>query len=306
MPVGGIVLTIDPFIATIGGVRLSWYGFAYTAGLAVLWAWLYVRRARLGWSSAQVAEATLLFTLGVLIGGRLLEVVIYEWDWYRLRPWEIPMLWRGGMATHGILLGSLLAALLISHRTKTPLLVLLDELACPAAIIFGFGRLGNFIEGGVIGTPTALPWGVHTPGVSGFRHPVSLYDGLKNLAIVPILLAVLRRRPAGTGIAAATFVMLYGGLRFLVDQLRDYESALFGIGPGQWFNLLMAALGLALLIARRHAAAPAIPPPQQARPSPLLLIVLVLLLLLPLLIPNSWTTEYLDLKRQQTGAPAKP
>ncbi len=213
------------------------------------------------------------------------------------------------MATHGLLAGSVLAAAIASLVTRRPLLRLLDILSVAAAFIFGVGRIGNFIEGGVIGTVTTMPWGVKLPDVEGFRHPVSLYDGAKNLALVPLLKWSLSRWPAGQGVATAIFLIGYGGLRFLVDQFRDYESSLGGLGPGQWFNIGMAMFGAAMLVwcLRRKPAARASSPAPAGGTPVISGIVLLALVLLPLSIPTSWTTEYITLKRSApVEAPASP
>ena len=44
--------------------------------------------------------------VGVLVGGRLVEVSFDEWPFYREHPWLVPAYWLGGMATHGLLLGA--------------------------------------------------------------------------------------------------------------------------------------------------------------------------------------------------------
>jgi phosphatidylglycerol:prolipoprotein diacylglycerol transferase len=309
----GFVHSIDPVMLTIAGRPLYWYGFAYTFGFAGMAWWLWRKRDLLGWSPAEVVGASIVFVLAILAGGRLFEVFVYEWEWYREHISEIPMLWTGGMATHGLLIGAVVASVVASRWTGTPLLRLLDTLTVAAAFIFGVGRIGNFIEGGVIGTLTDLPWGVKLPDVEGFRHPVSLYDGLKNLAMIPVLLWVLRRWPAGQGVATGAFLLLYGGLRFLVDQFRDYESALFGLGPGQWFNLAMAAAGLVMIAAtvRRRDSGRAPRAPRGGAMPWGRLAVLVVLILLPLSIPTSWTQEYIRLKRagaveHQSPGPAEP
>ena len=294
----GIVLAPNPVMFHVGSHPLYWYGFAYTFGFGLTWLWLASRCQRLGWTEAHVVDACIALVVGVIVGGRVLDVMLYEWEWYRGRAWEIPMLWKGGMASHGVLLGAVVAAIIVARRTRTPVFVLLDELACPAAIVLGLGRIGNLIEGGVIGTPTDLPWGIEIPGVEGFRHPVSLYDGLKNLALVPVLLAVMRRRPAGTGLATGVFSLGYGGLRFIADQFRDYESSLFGMGAGQWFNLAMAAIGIAIIVARRNARAPRIALLSGGRAPWWRKTLLVALMLVPLSIPTSWTTSYIELKRE--------
>ena len=298
----GYVHNIAPVMFSIAGVQVYWYGFAYTFGFAFMIWWLWRKRDLLGWTDAQVVNLSLIFAVLILAGGRIFDVIVYEWEWYRGHTGQIPLIWKGGMATHGLLAGATLAALFAAVWTGTPLLRLLDILVVAAAFIFGVGRIGNFIEGGVIGTVTSLPWGVKLPDVEGFRHPVSLYDGVKNLALVPVLMAVLKRWPAGQGVATAIFLIGYGGLRFLVDQFRDYESTLGGIGPGQWFNLAMAVAGVIMLIVSlRHTVSTPAARPIRQRPFPVIsAAILLLLVLLPLSIQTSWTTEYIHQKRAAT------
>lgn len=296
----GFVHNIDPVMFILAGFDVYWYGFAYTFGFAFMVLWLWWQRRELNWSPREVVNASIVFVIAILAGGRLFEVIVYEWAWYRDHPAQIPQLWVGGMATHGLLIGSVAAALIASFWTGTPLLKLLDSLSVAAAFIFGVGRIGNFIEGGVIGTVTSLPWGVKLPDVEGFRHPVSLYDGAKNLLLVPLLIAILKRWLAGQGVATATFLIGYGGLRFLVDQFRDYESSLGGLGPGQWFNIGMAIFGAVMLVLclRRDIPEATAAKPSRAAGIPVFsAIILLALVLFPLSIPTSWTTEYLAIKR---------
>ena len=131
----------------------------------------------------------------------------------------------------------------------------LDALAVAAAVILGCGRLGNFIDGQIVGSLTSLPWAVKFPDASGFRHPVVLYDGLKNFALIPILLAVQRRHvPAGR--IAALFLLLYPALRIPIDLFRDYTRE--AAATGQTFNVIMAIVG-ALLLARNWMREPESP-----------------------------------------------
>jgi phosphatidylglycerol:prolipoprotein diacylglycerol transferase len=189
-----------------------------------------------------------------------------------------------------------------AQRKRVPLLVLLDEVVVPGAFLLAVGRIGNFIEGGVIGSPTDLPWGVIYPDVEGARHPVALYDGAKNLLIVPVLIWAQRRWPPGRGVVAALFVVLYAGLRFAVDTLRDYEAAWLGLGTGQVFNLAMTAAGLVMLVwALRRPARPL--PPRRVAPqaaSWMQVAILAALVIYPLGIPTSWTRANIAEKRQET------
>ena len=102
----GFVHNIDPVMFTIAGFDVYWYGFAYSFGFAFMVLWLWWRRESLGWTAAQVVNISIVFVVLILAGGRIFEVIVYEWDWYRDHLGQIPMLWKGGMATHGLLAGS--------------------------------------------------------------------------------------------------------------------------------------------------------------------------------------------------------
>jgi phosphatidylglycerol:prolipoprotein diacylglycerol transferase len=82
----------------IGGLDLYWYGFAYTFGFAGLWLWLELQRREFGWSARRSSEACFIFIVATLLGGRFFDIIVYEWDWYRERPEQIIMFWKGGMA----------------------------------------------------------------------------------------------------------------------------------------------------------------------------------------------------------------
>ena len=239
------VHNIDPIIATIGGVHLWWYGLSYALGFAS--AHVFLRRCRgpLGLSLASVYTLTLLLAAGVLIGGRLV-VVNNEWTFYRNHTDLIPALWIGGLATHGLIIGGAAGVAVFCRAARRPWRSLFDVLAVAAALILASGRVGNFIDGQIVGHITAMPWGIQFPNAPGFRHPVVLYDGLKNLALVPLLLLIGRHHPP-PGRIAAWFVLLYAGPRMAIDLFRDYPLTLLGLPSGQTFNIGMTIVGAALL-----------------------------------------------------------
>jgi len=259
---GPYVHNIDPIIFSIAGVHFWWYGLSFTLGF--LNAHLFLRRNResIGLSLAAVYELSIFLAIGVLAGGRALVVINNEWEFYREHLLLIPSIWVGGFATHGLIFGGAagVAVFCLIHR-GAPIRQILDLLAISAAVILGFGRIGNFIDGQIFGTLTDVPWGVKFPNVEGFRHPVVLYDGLKNFLLVPFLLWI-RSRGAPPGRVAALFAILYALLRIPIDLMREYPISMWGLPTGQTLNLIMlligvVGLGINIYRARSHRTNPA-------------------------------------------------
>jgi phosphatidylglycerol---prolipoprotein diacylglyceryl transferase len=284
---------IDPILLDTGAVHLWWYGLSYALGFAhVLW-FLGRSRHRLGLTHAQAYSLTILFGVGVLAGGRAVEVLFDEWAFYRTRPDLIPALWLGGMATHGLLLGAALSTWVFSRWSGKPFLAIADALVIPGAFLMGMGRIGNFIDGQIVGAVTDGWWGVKFPDAEGFRHPVVLYDGAKNLLLIPLLLWTRRSRPP-QGRLAAHFVFWYAFLRIFVDLFRDYPTHRLALGTGQTLNILMAVLGAAMLLRSWLKRRPPYAPPpagQDLPPSLPQRLAVAALLLFSLTIPSNWTQD---------------
>jgi phosphatidylglycerol:prolipoprotein diacylglycerol transferase len=300
----------DPVMIEVGPLMTYYYGAAYAIGLVVVALWVYFRREAIGYAKGEVAEFSLAFAVGILAGGRLFDAFLYEWSSFREHPLAVFALWQGGMATHGVMLGATLTgAAFCLYRGKS-FLALADEVVIPGAVLMGLGRIGNHINGEVFGSVTNLPWATGFPYAEGCRHPVALYDGLKNLLLLPLLLGVrFAYRRAGyepaSGILFGHFVFWYGSLRLFVDVFREYDSYWLGIGRGQYFNLAMALAGLLLVLLahllahRRQTLGPpnfrAIGPGHQREGAlgaeRALFAVLVIFCLF---IPSGWTQQALD------------
>lgn len=244
--VGPYIHNIDPIIGTILGIHLWWYGLSYTLGFFNAFNFINRRRLKLSLTETQVYDLSILIAAGVLIGGRAVEVVFYEWPFYSENLELVPALWLGGMASHGLLLGGLIAVWIFCRITGQRFLVMTDVMAAPASFILGMGRIGNFIDGQILGSVTDVPWAVKFPDAEGFRHPVVLYDGIKNLLIIPVLLYCGRSKlPAGflTGL----FLFLYSFLRIPVDIFREYPTSLLGLATGQALNIAFSVIGLLVI-----------------------------------------------------------
>ena len=289
---GPFVHRIDPMLTTLLGVHLWWYGLSYALGFLNAQRSIRRQAAALGLSPAAALDLGLLLAVGVLLGGRFVEVAFYEWPFYRENPALIPAYWLGGMATHGLLLGGLLGIWLFSRLYRTPFLAITDALSVAAAVILALGRIGNFIDGQIVGSVTTVSWAVRFPDAEGFRHPVVLYDALKNLLIVPVLVYA-GRRELPRGVKTGLFLFLYAFLRIFVDFYREYPTSMLGLATGQALNIFLSIVGIAVIVVGWRSGRPS-RTASVARPEGSMTwrwAAFAALLAFSLAIPSDWTQD---------------
>ena len=285
-------LSPEVFSITLFGIEfaLRWYALAYIAGILIGWflAVRAVRCARL-WPAdsapmtpAQLEDLVTWVILGIILGGRLGFVLFYQPGYYLSNPAEIPMIWQGGMAFHGGMLGVAIAGFLFARRVGARVLSVADimALATPPGLLLG--RIANFVNAELWGRPTDAPWGVIFPpdaaqdcgqaiGELCARHPSQLYEAaLEGLLLGAILLWLAWRRGALKlpGQVTGTFLAGYGCARFIVEFFRQPDMQFvapgnplglavqlngYGLTMGQLLSLPMIAAGIALIaFARRR------------------------------------------------------
>ena len=265
---------IDPVALQLGPIAIKWYGLAYVAGL--LLGWLYIKRLlstpslwRDGKPPFQPAMADDLFVwvaLGVVIGGRLGNVLLYEPMHYLRNPLEIVQVWRGGMAFHGGLLGTVLAMWLFARHAKVNALSVMDLVAAAVPIGIFFGRIANFINAEVIGNVSDVPWAMVFPGAGPLpRHPAQLYEAaLEGIVLFLVLRWLTHGRSSlqVPGMTGAAFLIGYGLFRIFCEVFKvDEYRALLGSLPltsGMAYSVPMVLAGLVALrlVTQRRSAAP--------------------------------------------------
>lgn len=175
--------TLDPVVFPIAGdLAVRWYGLAYIGGFLLGWGLLRLLAARrvILLTPTQVTDLMLALILGVLVGGRLGYVLFYDPAMlvrFTASPpwWGLFAINQGGMASHGGIVGVIVATLLFSRRAKLPWLHTLDCVAFVAPLGLLLGRVANFINGELLGRIVALP-GEPGPRWS-VRYPQELLSG---------------------------------------------------------------------------------------------------------------------------------
>lgn len=268
----------NPIALEIGPVAIKWYGLAYMAGL--LLGWMYIRRllseqrlwprATPPFDAVRTDDLLLYMTIGVVLGGRLGFVLLYEAGHYISHPSEIAMVWKGGMAFHGALVGCGLAIWLFARWNRVSVLSAMDLCAATTPLGLVFGRIANFINGELWGRPTEVPWGMVFPEARlQFpqlepmpRHPSQLYEAaLEGLVLFLVLRFMTHRRGSlqTPGLTTGLFLIGYGLARSFCEMFRSpHAGHALNIGPltaGMAYSIPMILLGLWFIWNGRSRAA---------------------------------------------------
>lgn len=152
---------IDPFIVQFSpSFGLRWYGMAYLAGLVMAWLLLrwMAKTGRCAFTPDQVTDFLFAVFAGVLVGGRLGYVLFYDpsllVDFTGSIPyWGVLALTKGGMSSHGGIIGVIVAGGIFSRRQSIRPLHAIDLTAFAAPAGLCLGRIANFINGELWGRP---------------------------------------------------------------------------------------------------------------------------------------------------------
>jgi len=216
---------IDPVLLRLGPLQIRYYGVLFVIAI-LLGYWILRKQAREKEINMEIIEEYLLFLiLGIIIGARLFHVIVYQAGYYFADPVRILYIWRGGLASHGAVLGAILVTWWFSRKKSIPFYTLADLIALPIAVGSIFIRIGNFINGEIVGRVTNVPWAVQFQGYDGFRHPSQLYEAAKNVIVSGIMwrLTLLKNLPPG--FLFWSLLVAHSTLRFLVEFFKDYQTS---------------------------------------------------------------------------------
>ena len=262
-----LVIT-DPFPPGfyIGPLQVRFYGIAYViafvAGTAIATRHL-ARRGVDPKVSNDIAFWAIVFGL---IGARLYFDVQSGWWFYLTHPQHILAIWEGGMAFFGAIFAALLVLVVMARRHHLNFWDVLDAGVLFAAVGQPIGRLGNFMNGEILGPASNLPWAVRytnpatmAPQLGVAYQPANLYEALGTLVILGALL-YLRRRGVPPGVLGLTYLVLYPVSQLIVFYWRtdaETPAVLFGLKQAQLTSLVVLAVVVPVFVAAwlrtRHA-----------------------------------------------------
>ncbi len=274
MNLASITWDADPILLSLGPLQIRWYGALFATGFVCAYIILRKIYQRENQPADEIDSLLMWMVGGTILGARLGEVLFYEPAYYFKNPLEIPLIWQGGLASHGAAIGVYVALYLFWRRKKRrPYLWYMDRICVGAALIAALIRVGNFFNSEIIGTPTDLPWGVRflnlrtrigtTPEDLLPRHPAQLYEAISYFCIFFFILWLYRRLHSAdlseenadrnAGIIHGAFLIAVFFSRFLIEFSKVRQAAFtvgFPLSMGQMLSIPLIITGAVLVYTR--------------------------------------------------------
>ncbi len=240
---------INPILAEVGPFQIRYYGILMALAFLIGYFIIIKLAEERGIKRQNIEELFLFMMIGLIVGARLGEVLFYNPGYYFSNPEQILYVWKGGLASHGAVIGGVLVMWWYSKKKKIQFYDIADIAVIPIALGAAFVRVGNFFNGEIVGRVTSIPWAVKFKGYEGFRHPSQLYEAAKNLLIFGILWNMKSVKNLPKGFLFWSFGALYGLLRFFVEYFKEYQTlpSTFPLTMGQVLSIPMFLISVFML-----------------------------------------------------------
>jgi len=254
-----IYINIDPVIVHLGPLALRWYGLMYVVGIVAGLRFIAGYANRKGINQNMVYRIFWWCVVAGLLGGRL-YFVIQQPDlvsYYLAQPIHIIATWEGGMAFYGAIFLVIPTIFWRARVERINPLVALDAGVLLAAAGQIFGRIGNLINGDIIGYRSTLPWSTVYQNPSSWAclnpvtcnvpvQPAAAYELLTNIVVLA-LMSYLAWRVSRPGILLLFYLYAYAITQFLLFFVRDNVIVSFlglnwGLKQAQWTSLVLFIL----------------------------------------------------------------
>lgn len=225
----------DPIIVELGGFALRWYSLLFATGF-IIGFFILRRLFEKEKVSLEVLDKMLLYSVvGTILGARIGNCLFYDFTYFSKHPLEILLPFKfsphfeftgyRGLASHGAMLGILVAYWLLSRKTDKSILWFLDKAATAGALCLASIRLGNFMNSEIVGAPTDVSWAFIFPRVDDIpRHPVQLYGFVVYLGLFFFMLSYNKKvfQKVKDGHVFAVFIFILGILRFGMEFIKKH------------------------------------------------------------------------------------
>jgi len=246
--------SIDPTIFKFGFLQLRWYGLFFVGSFILGYFIIKKIFIQEGKDVKSLDDLLLYALIGAIAGARVVHCLFYEPNYYLSHPIETLYVWKGGLASHGGMLGVLLVFYIYAKKQKLSYMWLLSRMTIPGTIVAASVRFGNFFNSEILGKESHMPWAVVFKNVDNIpRHPVQLYEAFSYLIIVLILWIIYKKvsYKFSAKLLPGVFATLLFTTRFLLEYTKIEQATYSPSVPftvGQLLSVPFILLGVAWIV----------------------------------------------------------
>jgi prolipoprotein diacylglyceryl transferase len=247
---------VSPEIFALGPIHVRWYGLFFAIGF--LFGYSHGERMfkheniDLKW----LESLFIYLIVATIIGARLGHVLFYGWDYYSQHPIEILYVWQGGLASHGGILGIIIAMVIWSKKvSKRSILWVLDRVVVPSIFVGALIRFGNLMNSEIYGVQTSLPWGFifERNHETVAKHPTQIYEALSYLVTFGVMLYMYWKTKAKDyqGLIVGVFFVMVFSARFFIEFIKEEQEAFekgMSLNMGQLLSIPFILTGIFLIV----------------------------------------------------------
>ena len=257
-----ITWTADPVIFSIGSKEIRWYALMFVIGFAI--GYKIVERM---WKREDInpkwIDPLLWYTLaGTVVGARLGHCLFYAPGQYLSNPLDIIKVWEGGLASHGGVIGIIIAIYFFSkYVSHKSMMWTFDKLVTPTGLVAALIRLGNLMNHEVYGNPTDKPWGFRfvynkyewlrgaEPIYTTPCHPTQIYEAICYLITFALCMWLYFKKDAWKkeGLIFGIFMICIFASRFFIEYLKEVQESFeegMMLNMGQLLSIPFVLMGI--------------------------------------------------------------
>ncbi|MBL7972049.1 MAG: prolipoprotein diacylglyceryl transferase [Prolixibacteraceae bacterium] len=247
---------VSPEIFSLGPIHVRWYGLMFALGF--LFGYNHVEKMfkRENVDLKWLESLFIYLVVATIVGARLGHVLFYGWEHYSQHPVEILYVWQGGLASHGGVIGIIIAMFIWSKKvSKRSIVWILDRIVVPSILVGALIRFGNLMNSEIYGMQTSLPWGFifERNHETVAKHPTQIYESLSYLITFGTLLYMYWKTKAKDyqGMLVGVFFIMVFTARFLIEFIKEDQEAFeatMSLNMGQWLSIPFVLTGIILIV----------------------------------------------------------
>lgn len=248
---------MNPVLVTIGNFEVRWYSALILIACFMVVVLSEKEAERFGVKKEFIFNMLFWSLIFGVIGARLYYVV-FNWSMFSDDILEIFRVWNGGLAIHGGLLFGLITVILYCKKYNVRTMRILDFIVVPLLLAQAIGRWGNFFNQEAHGAATtvALLKSIAIPDfiiegmtIDGVVYtPTFLYESVVCFISFIILLFIRRGKYIKVGTLTASYLVIYGALRFFIEMSRTDALMIGGFKVAQIVSVIMFIVGLGIIM----------------------------------------------------------